>query len=233
MQRRSIISFLTLASFLFLTPAQAKTPAVNSSKKTPQLAENVLLETTIVFNEKGQAKVTFQSNASKDDTLTNKINSALVLYAYVMHHGPENQRIPLLNQVQRSVQKIATNSGLQRADLITGNSLATVTGKDLANKGLKVYLTKESGKGNSIEVKPLENSQEILLPSVFYMFQDLTNDLSENGLRFMVLAMGGMNKCYREVPGCKGENAESLVKAPSYGLDLAVQIISKVTGAQI
>ncbi|MCP5468706.1 MAG: hypothetical protein H7A32_05510 [Deltaproteobacteria bacterium] len=232
MQLRSLISISILMS-LFLGGSHVFAEGNSSSAPTSAKKENLLLETTISFNEKGKAQVSYDSKSSSQDVLTNKINSALVLYAYVMHHTKENQRVPLLNQVQRSVQKIATGSGLKRADLITGNSLANLTGKEIANKGLKIALSKELGKGNSIEVIPLEGSEEILLPSVFYMFQDLTDNLSENGLRFMVLAMGAMNKCYREVPGCKGENAESMVKAPSYGLNLAVQIISKVTGAEI
>ncbi len=73
-----------------------------------------------------------------------------------------------------------------------------------------------------------ELDAKFLAPTTLYLIQDNIKTLSESGLRLMVLAMGGMNKWYREVG--KASDPNSVSKAPSYALNLAVDIVEKLGG---
>ena len=77
-------------------------------------------------------------------------------------------------------------------------------------------------------MKPATLDSKFLAPAVLYIFQDQIKALSESGLRLMVLAMGGMNKWYREIG--KASDSNSVAKAPAYALNLAVDILEKLSG---
>jgi hypothetical protein len=102
---------------------------------------------------------------------------------------------------------------------------------DTKGQGYSLNFSAVPNQGNVLEVKALGENATLLGPSVFYLFQDAVKTLPDNGLRLMVLALGGMNKWYREVG--KASDPNSLSQAPVYGLNLAVDIISKFSGQSI
>jgi hypothetical protein len=162
------------------------------------------------------------------DTATNKIQSILMFYAYAMNQIEEGQRSNLLNATQGIVSRVATEGGLQRADILKNNTILTLAKGDAKGQGYQLTFSSVSKEGNTLDVKALGENGTLLGPSVIYLFQDAIKTLPDNGLRLMVLALGGMNKWYREVG--KASDPNSLSQAPAYGLNLAVDIISKFSG---
>ena len=194
----------------------------------------LLYKTHIEFTDSDKVKIQFEDNGqSKDDVMSTQIYSALVLYAHTMHKLSENERIPLLNQIQRSAQKVATDKGLQRANLITNNSFANLQGKKLGQQNVEISYNKEKNNVKTMLVNSSEENTQLLSAATFYLFQELTDKLPENGLRLFVLSVVAMNKCYREVASCQANDPNSIAAAPQYGLEQAVNILNRVTGSEI
>ena len=199
----------------------------------PALAQAAkpLLDTSLTFAQDGTAKVSQLSYEGTDkDAESNKIESALVFYAIVMNKSDEATRKNLMGAVQAAVGKIATDKGLQRANIIQGSSLIKPLAAAPAPATLIVSFGEEAGQGHSLELKPSDTGNLPMASAVIYIFQDLTKNLSESGLRLLVLAMGGMNKYYREVSPASAP--ESVSKAPAYGLTLATDIIQNLSGTK-
>ncbi len=187
-----------------------------------------LLDTKIVFSKDGSAQVTYQTfGTSAQDTVGNKIESALVFYAYVMNKLDDATRKALMGEVQASVTKIATEQGMVRADLIRGVPFIKPLSQDPPADGLKISFADLAGKGHSLEVTPVDGGGLPMASAVLYYFQDLVKNLPENGVRLLVLSMGGMNKWYRELG--QATDPASVTKAPSYGLNVAVEILQKLS----
>lgn len=192
-----------------------------------QGASKVVLETKIAFTSGGLAKVTQVSKASPEDAETNKIMTSMVFYAFVMNKLDVEARKGLINQVQVAVSQVATETGLQRPNILKDNillkPLAAATPQEI-----NLTLSEVTGQGFSLEVKPESIDNSYLTAGVLNLYQDLIQGLPENGLRLMVLAMGGMNKFYRD--GADPADPANISKAPAYALNLAVDIIQKVSG---
>jgi len=197
-------------------------------------AENVkpLLETKIVFDGEGKSKVSYDTHGQSDkDTVSNKIQSSLIFYAYAMNQMDSKTQTTLLNEIQKMVGFVATDEGLKRPNFIKHNPYMPKPNPELAGKGFDLTFSALPGKGNNLNVKPMGEDNTLKIPAVLSQFQDLITNLPTEGLRLMVLAMGGMNKWYREIG--KASDANSVSKAPSYGLNLAVDILAKVSGKKI
>lgn len=190
-----------------------------------------LLDTKIVFDKQGKGKVSYKSQEKGNSETTNKIQSALIFYAFAMNQSEDSKRTPLLNQVQRSITQIATDQGLMRPDLLKNNNLASGVKPDAAEKGFDLVFGVVPNQGNSLEVKPIGDSKSLMAPAVFYLFQDMVTNLPDGGLRLMAIALGGMNKWYRQVG--KASDPASISQAPSYGLNIAVDILAKVSGKKM
>lgn len=189
-------------------------------------AEKTLLATKIAFGPDGVAKVTFDTKGNQaPEAESSKIQSSLVFYALAMNRLDADSGKALLNQVQGAVGKIATEQGMVRADLVKGNPLLKPLQSAPAEQTLDLIFS-QVGKSNTVELKPDTVDPKFLAPAVIYLFQEETKTLSESGLRLLVLAMGGMNKWYREVG--KASDADSVAKAPAYALNLAVDILEKL-----
>lgn len=190
-----------------------------------------LLDTKLIFSKDGKANIQYTTYASsREDAETNKIQSALIFYAIAMNKLGDSERKVLMNQVQASVSKIATEKGLVRANLIEGISWIKALKSEPLKEGLQLRFTEIAGKSHSLEMIPADGGGQPLDAAVMYMFQDLTKNLSESGLRLTVLAMGAMNKWYRELG--QASDPESLAKAPAYALNLAVDIVEKLQSAK-
>lgn len=187
-----------------------------------------VLETHIVFNNGGLAKVTQSAKTPAEDAETNKIMSSMVFYAYTMNKLDVDARKVLINQVQSAVSKVATEQGLNRPNILKDNPLLKTLGPSTPPKDIALILSEVTGQGFSLEVKPDGMENSYLTAGVLNLYQDLIQQLPENGLRLMVLAMGGMNKFYRD--GADPADPSSISKAPAYALNLAVDIIQKVSG---
>lgn len=200
-------------------------------------AENMkpILKTKILFDAQGKAKISYPTQpTNQQERISSKIESALIFYAYAMNQVEASSRTPLLNQVQKVVSAVATEAGLKRPDILTPNSLAIAKSPKTGENGFDIVFGVLEGSGkssNSLEVKPIGDTQGLLMPAVFNYLQDLVKNLSDSGLRLTVLALGGMNKWYREVGNAA--NADSVSKAPAYGLTMAVDLLSKITGQKI
>lgn len=217
--KKSLILFSIL---LFSLAAQAEGAA----------GEKNLLGTKILFNEQGKAKVSYNiQGQSVPDITSNKIQSAMIFYAFAMNRIPDGERVPLMNQMQKLISRVATEEGIQRPDIILGNPLLAKIGSDAKGKGFELDFGAISGQGNSLDVKPLAGSDNIWGPSVIYLFQDLIKNVPDSGLRLVALSLGGMNKWYREKG--KASDPNSVSQAPAYGLNLAVDILSKLSGQKI
>ena len=217
MSRRKLAFFLVLLSpFLFLPFSQAQ-------------AAKPLLDTTLTFSADGTATVKHMSyQKSGKDVETDKIESALIFYALVMNKLDEAARKTLMGQVQAGVGRIATEKGLMRADLVKGAPFVKPLGSAPNPASLKVVFAELPGQGHTMELQPVDTGNLPLNSAVMFVLQDLTQNLSENGLRLMVLAMGGMNKWYREVG--QASSPESIGQAPAYGINIAVEILEKLSG---
>jgi hypothetical protein len=215
MLKRGVLPALLISCLVFpLARAQAAKP---------------LLDTILTFSQDGTAKVSHLSyEKAAKNAETDKIESALIFYALVMNKLDDAGRKALLSQVQASVGKIATQNGLVRADLIQGSPLVKPLGQAPNPPSLKIVFAELPAQGHTLEFQPPDTGNLPLAAGVLYFFQDLTRDLSERGLRLMVLAMGGMNKWYREIG--QAASPESVSQAPSYGLTVAVEILEKVGG---
>ena len=190
-------------------------------------AEKVLLVTKIAFGPDGSAKVTYDTKGNvTQEVESSKIQSALVFYALAMNKLDSESGKALINQVQAAVSKIATEQGMARADLLKGNPLLGPLQASPAEQNLELVFS-QVGKSNSFELKPDGFDPKFLAPGVIYLFQDQVKGLSESGLRLLVLSMGGMNKWYREIG--KASDADSVAKAPAYALNLAVDIVEKLS----
>ncbi len=191
-------------------------------------AEKTLLVTKIAFGPDGVAKVGYDTKGNAaQEVESSKIQSALVFYALAMNRLDAESGKALLNQVQGAVGKIATEQGMVRADLLKANPVLRPLQTAPAEQTLDLTFS-QVGKSNAVELKPETVDPKFLAPAVIYLFQDQVKTLSESGLRLMVLAMGGMNKWYREVG--KASDADSVAKAPAYALNLAVDILEKLGG---
>lgn len=206
-----------LSPFFFLSSGNAQ-------------AAKPLLDTTLTFAADGTATVKYMSyQKSGKDVEPDKIESALVFYALAMNKLDEASRKTLLGQIQGAVGRIATEKGLQRADVAKGASFVKPFAQAPDPAALKIVFAELPGQGHTLELQPENIGPLPLNSAVVYYFQDLTQNLSENGLRLMVLAMGGMNKWYREVG--QASSPESVSQAPAYGLNLAVEILEKLSGS--
>lgn len=195
-------------------------------------AAKPLLATRMEYAETPQPKVTFNTyGLSEQDNASNKIQSALMFYAYAMNQIEEANRAALLNEAQGIVSKVATEAGLKRPDILKNNPILNLAKGETKGQGYALDFSAVPNQGNTLEVKVLGNNPALLGPSVFYLFQDAVKTLPDNGLRLLVLALGGMNKWYREVG--KASDPNSLSQAPAYGLNLAVDILSKFSGQKI
>jgi hypothetical protein len=191
-----------------------------------------LVQTTISFAKDGSAKVTHQSlKASPDEVSTVKIETAMLFYAYTMNKLDSVGQKALMNQVQSVVTKVATDNGLVRANFLANNPVLQTYKRNPVEQNLQITLSEIKGLGHQIVVTPGSPPAASLSPAVLYLFQDLTNFLPEGGLRLMVLAMGGINKWYREIG--QASNPDSIIQAPAYALNLAVDILSKLSGKKI
>lgn len=190
-------------------------------------AEKVLLVTKIAFGPDGSAKVTYDTKGNATQEVeSSKIQSALIFYALAMNKLDSESGKALINQVQAAVSKIATEQGMARADLLKGNPLLGPLQASPTEQNLDLIFS-QVGKSNSFELKPDGFDSKFLAPGVIYLFQDQVKGLSESGLRLLVLSMGGMNKWYREIG--KASDADSVAKAPAYALNLAVDIVEKLS----
>lgn len=192
-------------------------------------AEKTLLVTKVAFGPDGNAKVSYDTKGLTGQAAdSNKIETALVFYAFAMNKLDSDSGKALINQVQAAVGKIATEQGMVRAEILKGNPLLKPLQTAPAEQTLELVFTELPGKGNGLELKPETLDSKFLAPAVLYIFQDQIKALSESGLRLMVLAMGGMNKWYREIG--QASDAASVAKAPAYALNLAVDILEKLSG---
>jgi len=190
-----------------------------------------VLDTKIVFTKDGNATVTYNTfGAPAQDAETNKIESALIFYAYTLNKLDASRRTALMGEVQASLNKLATEKGLVRADIIKGVPLIKPLAEEPSKDGIRISFS-EIGKQHSLEVTPPDGGGLPLDAAVLFYFQDLTKGLTESGLRLLTLAMGGMNKYYHE----KGQpsDPESVSKAPSFALNLAVDILEKLSGNKV
>ncbi len=194
-------------------------------------AAKTLLTAKVVFGPDGVGKVTYDTKGQVGKDLDgNKIQSTLVFYALAMNHLDADSGKALINQVQTAVTKVATEQGMIRADIVKSNPLLKPLLDAPAEQTLQIDYTELPGKGLGMEVKPENFDTKFLAPTTLYLIQDNIKTLSESGLRLMVLAMGGMNKWYREVG--KASDPDSVSKAPSYALNLAVDIVEKLGSAK-
>jgi len=192
-------------------------------------AAKTLLTAKIVYGPDGVGKVAYDPKGLVGkDVDGNKIQSTLVFYALAMNRLDLDSGKALINQVQAAVNKVATEQGMIRADIVKGNPLLKPLLDAPAEQSLEINYTELPGKGLGMEVKPESFDAKFLAPTTLYLIQDNIKTLSESGLRLMVLAMGGMNKWYREVG--KASDPDSVSKAPSYALNLAVDIVEKLGG---
>jgi len=192
-------------------------------------AAKTLLATKIAFGPDGNAKVSYDAKGQAGkDVDGNKIESTLVFYAFAMSRLDSDSGKVLLNQVQASISKVATEQGMVRADILKGNPVMKPLQDAPAAQTIDLIFSEAGGKAHSLEMKPETIDIKFLAPATMALIQDQVKGLSESGLRLMVLAMGGMNKWYREVG--KASDPDSLVKAPAYGLNLALDILEKLSG---
>lgn len=219
---------LTLLVMFFMTMSFVTSPVALRA----ETQEKILLETQIRFSPQGVPQVTFKNHQqSAEDDLSNKIQAALIFYAYIMNQMDSTQSTALLNEVQKVVGWVATDEGLKKPNFVKNHPKLPKPDAALAGQGFDLIFSSVPGRGNRLEVKPLGESMPLAIPAVLGVFQELVNTLPENGLRLMVLAMGGMNKWYRELG--KASDPDSVAKAPAYGLNLAVDILAKVSGKNI
>ena len=219
MRRSKLTWYLSLAMILSAAPVWAQ-------------ANKPLLTTKVSYGPTPPPQVTFDTHGqTAQDTATNKIQSTLMFYAYVMNQIDEAQRSNLLNEAQNIVTRTATEGGLKRPDILKDNKILAMAKGDTKGQGYNLDFSAVPKEGNVLDVKPLGENATLLGPSVFYVFQDAIKTLPDNGLRLMVLALGGMNKWYREVG--KASDPNSLSQAPAYGLNLAVDILSKFSGKNL
>jgi hypothetical protein len=195
-------------------------------------AAKPLLDSKIVFAPDGTAKVSYNDYGSKAEALeSSKIESTLILYALAMNKVDAATSTALMNQVQGAVSKIATEQGLVRADIVKNNPMLKPVQGAPAEQSVTLAFAELGAKGgHSLEVKPDNIDVKYLAPAALYLIQDQVKNLSESGVRLLVLSMGGMNKWYREIG--KASDPESVGKAPSYALNLAVDILQKLSGGK-
>ncbi|MFO1462814.1 MAG: hypothetical protein U1F66_03490 [bacterium] len=188
-----------------------------------------LLVAKVAYGPDGVGKVSYDTKGiTGQDVDSNKIQSTLVFYALAMNRLDLDSGKALINQVQAAVSKVATEQGMVRADIVKGNPLLKPLLDAPAEQSIELTFSEQPGKGVALEVKPEGFDAKFLAPTTLYLIQDNIKTLSESGLRLMVLAMGGMNKWYREVG--KASDPDSVSKAPSYALNLAVDIVEKLGG---
>jgi len=188
-----------------------------------------ILDTKIVFAKDGSATVSYNTfGAPTQDAETSKIESALVFYAYTMNKLDETKRKELMGEVQAAVSKLATDKGLVRADIVKNVPLIRPLAQEPSKEGISIKFGEMAGKEHSMDIQPPDGGGLPMDAAVLYYFQDLTKGLSSSGLRLMTLSMGGINKWYRE----KGQASDpnSVSQAPAYALNLAVDIIEKLSG---
>ncbi len=200
---------------------------------SPQLmaqAAKTLLDTKIVLVKEGPAKVSYDAKGSAAEEIeSNKIQTALVLYAVAMNKSDAETQKALLAQMKSAVGKIGgTDKGLVRADFIQGSPLLKNLTVGPEGQTLVVNASEIPGKGVSFDIKPPEVQGGPLVAAALSLFQDLVNKLSGNGLRFLTIAMGGMNKWYSEMG--QASDPASISKAPGYALTLAADIVEKIYG---
>ena len=195
-------------------------------------AAKPLLDSKIVFAPDGQAKVSYNDYGSKAEALeSSKIESALIFYAVAMNRLDLETGKSLMNQIQGAVSKIATEQGMVRADIVKANPILKPVQGAAAEQTVTLAFAELAGKGgHSLEVKPENLEVKYLAPATLYLIQDQVKNLSESGLRLLVLSMGGMNKWYREIG--KASDPDSVGKAPSYALNLAVDILQKLSAGK-
>ncbi|HCU24714.1 MAG TPA: hypothetical protein DF383_06835 [Deltaproteobacteria bacterium] len=191
-------------------------------------AGKTLLDAKIVFSKDGAAQVSYGvRSGSAQDIETNKIETSLVFYALAMNKlGAEGSA--LMNQVQSIVTRVATEQGMVRADIVKENPLLKPLQAAPVEQTVNLIFASAGGSGHSLEVKPETLDAKFWAPATIYLLQDQVKNLNESGLRLLVLAIGGMNKWYREIG--KAADPQSVSQAPSYALNLAVDILQKLGG---
>ncbi len=190
------------------------------------------LTTKVLFDASGKPNIDVNAHGQNpNETATNKIQSALMFYAYAVNQETGAKQSSVISQGQLIVTAVATEDGMKRANILTANPLVKNNPAGEANRGFELSFGSLGTKGNSLKVNPIGNAEGLLVPSVFYVFQETINTVPVNGLRLIALALGGTNKWYREVG--KASDPNSVSQAPAYGLNLAVDIISKLSGAKL
>lgn len=190
------------------------------------------LSTKIVYDASGKPKIEIDDHGqSTNDTATNKIQTSLMFYSYAMNQVPEAKRSAFLNQAQLIVTAVATEQGIKRANILKGNPQVQNIPSGDDGRGYNLTFGALGKKGNSLKVDPIGSAEGLLEASVFYVFQDTINTVPIPGLRLLALALGGTNKWYRELG--KASDPNSVSQAPAYGLNLALDIISKLSGTKL
>lgn len=187
------------------------------------------LNTKVIFKPDATAKISYQTHGkSKDEIATNKLQTALIFYAYSVKATEAKSRPALLNQSQKIVFQVASEQGLARPNILKNNSLAQVDATKVDGKGFEMIFGALPGKGNTLQVKEIaDKSPQLYQFTTFWLFQDQIKNLPDNGLRIMVLALGAMNQWYRENMD-KISEPSSIATASSHGLKTALEIMEAV-----
>ena len=218
---RRILSFALLAILLGL-------PLGSHAEETLKPS----LTTKILYNTSGKPKIEVNSHdQTPNDTATNKIQTALTFYSYALNQVPEANQSAVQNQAQLIVTEVATEAGIKRANILSGNPLIQNVPSGEGERGFELVFGTLGTKGNSLKVNPIGKTDGLLVPSIFYLFQETINTVPDNGLRLIALALGGTNKWYREIG--KATDPNSVSQAPAYGLNLALDILSKLSGTKL
>ncbi|MBI2335171.1 MAG: hypothetical protein HYU97_00190 [Deltaproteobacteria bacterium] len=205
---------------------------VNLSLAQAQVPERKVLESVIQFDPTVGVQTKFQGGSGNTvDNESYKIQLTLMWYANVLHRlGTSESANKLRDEVQKGVQTIASEKGLLRANLLEKSIFI----KNVQSKGLKTWtgvLWTLEGKGTVLDFPIGPEDIEMYGPaSAIAVIHENTRSLSENGLRLLVLALGGMNKWYREQGSSTDQ--QSIVKATAYGLSMASDIVQKLAGTQ-
>ncbi|MCB1215465.1 MAG: hypothetical protein KDK66_08320 [Deltaproteobacteria bacterium] len=196
--------------------------------------ETVLLTTSIDLKQDLAKAIHHEKkDLSEDDFWSYRVQALLMFYAYSMHHlKKEDMRINLLNEVQKYVGGVATDEGLQRPKLLNKSFFAKKIPKQKFEKPFVLNFLEEKGLGYSLQVEPEESQIDWLPLAVLSLFQETVDQAPPEVLRLLALSTGAINKWYRD-PNHQASDPKSLIEAPAYALNLAIDILSKLTGKKL
>ncbi len=203
--------------------------AFNVWAQTPEIK---LVDIQILFDPAMGVQTKLQNlSPNTTEQESHKIQSILLWYAHVLHRlGTSETGLKLREEVQKDIQLVATPQGMVRANLLAKSSFLT----NVTSKGLKKWegaLVSLPGQGTSLNFPIGKDDIEMYGPaSTLGLIQEGVKGLSESGLRLFVLSLGGMNKWYREIG--KPSDEQSIIKATSYGLTIATDIVEKLLGGK-